>query len=185
MENNKILSRFFLDYFKPIENIIFLKNNNDNLDLNYRGCLLHSDFNPYEKFIYYDLELLDHLKLKLNNIILNLNPYIAIHVRRTDHCGYDNKYTTDDEFINFINDNNDYKLYIATDNRDTQKKFYNLFNKRIKIINWIKKNNSQFRKTTLEQTILDIYICINSNYFKGSYYSSFSDFIIQMRSHIL
>lgn len=171
---------FFLDYFQPVENIIFLKNNDNNYKIDYHGCSWHPEYSAYN-LTYNELKLLDYLQLKIDNIINELNSYISVHIRRTD-LGISEE-STDEVFIDFLNKNLDIntKIYIATDNWQTQNKFYNLYKENIKIINWIDKRNRKLRKTTLEQTIIDIYICIYSNIFKGTYFSSLSDFIFLMR----
>lgn len=90
--------------------------------------------------------------------------------------------TKDEEYIDFLNKNKDYNIYIATDNIHTQNKFLKLYPKRIKYIKKISDSKSQ-RKTNLEDALTDIFICSFSNKFKGTYYSSFSEFIELMRRH--
>ena len=71
-------------------------------------------------------------------------------------------------------------VYIATDNRSTQQKFKELFPNNIVFHSEI-KNSTKLRKTKLDQAIIDLYICVYSYKFKGSYYSSFTDLILEMR----
>lgn len=173
---------FFLDYFKPLEGVEFLRTN-PGLKVDYTGDGWHGDYNPYEKFIFTGLELLPHMKEALLEKMNTLNKYIAVHIRRTDHSRLatsENNYTDDSEFIQFLNQYPDYNLYIATDNRDTQNQFYSLYKDRIPIIRLINPSN-KLRQTTMEEAILDIFICIEASHFKGSGWSSFSGTIEQFR----
>ncbi len=116
-----------------------------------------------------------------------MQPYISVHIRRTDHillAKEYNRFTTDEDFINFINQNDNYNLYLATDNFETQQKFYELFKKKIKFINFINKNNNNLRKTSLNYAVIDLYMCIYSYKFMGSGFSSFTDYIIHQRENI-
>ena len=171
---------FFLDYFKPIKNITFKKENNDKLKINYCGCYANKNY----KINYSMLELLPELK----NIILSKmkilnNNYNAIHVRRTDHTNLakkKNKYTSNEMFFEFIDKNKDNKcIYIATDNQKTYNEFKDIYKDIIKI-NYHNELNG-LRKTSLKDAIIDLYMCIYANNFMGSDYSSFSSLINSIR----
>ena len=186
-ESNYNCPGYFYDYFKPLKNVEFYKNNN-NFKIDYVSSKWNEIFHPYKMYIYKDL----HLKPNLEKIIKNkkdkIGNYIAIHVRRTDHTNNFNedikqKLTTDKEFIDFINQNKNYKIYLATDNKDTQDFYINKFKNKIVYNKKIIKT-SDFRQTSLKDAIIDMYMCINANKFKGSYYSSFSGFINQNRKHL-
>ena len=71
------------------------------------------------------------------------------------------------------------KIYIATDNKDTQDIFINKYKDRI-IIKKIVPSN-ELRQTSLQDAVVDIYICAGANYFLGSNGSSFSDLINNLR----
>ena len=172
---------FFLDYFEPVENIEFLKNNDLNYNIDAWGCHWHNDYSPFNYYLYDNLKLNSKTQKIINDVISQLGNYISVHIRRTDHIASaksNNCYTDDEEFINFINQYDKYNLYIATDNRETQDKFLNLYGDKIKNINLIDPKNCSLRKTNGLQTIIDLYVCINSAYFKGSGWSSFTDFIL-------
>ena len=114
---------FFNDYFQQIENIVFIYNNNHNLKINYEGFVCHKDYPPD----YSELKLLPKMIKVLQEKQQILDNYIAVHIRRTDHirdAKSNNLYTSDEDFINFINNElKDNNLYIATDNIKT----YNFF----------------------------------------------------------
>lgn len=193
---------YFLDYFQDVNDIIFLKNNKmndklkaiypkfkiDNYKIDYIGCEMHPLYKSSHINIYEELILLPKYINKVKHIINKLdNNYIAVHIRRTDHIDLANKYssvTLDEEFNEFIIlNNNNMNLYIATDNEVTQKLFYNKYKNRIKIINHIKNNKYNLRQTSLEDAIIDIFVCSKANYFKGSNYSSFSGLIYNLRNN--
>ncbi len=175
---------YFLDYFDPIPRVHFVKSEKK---VDYVGCQWHPNFNPYRKYIYDKLRLKPELEKiiydKIN--ILNKN-YISVHIRRTDHVGFAKKkniYTTDEEFINFIDKyDSDKMIYISTDNKNTYEKFKKKYPKRI-IFDYHQTNDNSLRKTSLKDAIIDIYMCVHSNDFMGSSYSSFSDFIKHLRKN--
>jgi hypothetical protein len=176
---------YFLDYFKPIQNITFEYNNMNNYKIDYFGCNAHHDYNAHFKLKYENLELVP----EINEIIINkqkiLGNYIAVHIRRTDsieNAKLNNQYTTDDCFFNFIDNklkDKKLNLYIATDNIET----YNIF--KAKYGNLVKfdyhKTINGLRHTSLRDAIIDLYMCINSDYFLGSGFSSFTNMINDIR----
>jgi len=173
---------FFLDYFDPIDNISFFKDNSNNYSIDYNGVFGYPDFTNNK--LYSKLKLLSHIDEKVKtNIKLFNNNYISIHVRRTDFItsGRNIKYSFYEEFLN----KNNQIIYLATDNRDTQNYFINKYKDRIKMINLIDSKNNQLRNTTLENSIIDIYICVYSQNFLGTPGSSFSELIYRLRDELI
>ena len=184
---------YFLDYFEPIKDTIFHSFNKDNILIDHKG------HGGHWKNIQNEIILKQFMKKIILQNIKKLNyKYIAIHVRVTDLIPTLHKFPTAWKTIkskndikirsykyyeNFINKYPNYYLYIATDNRETQNYFYKKYKNRIKIINLIKKNNN-LRQTSLKQSIIDLYMCIYSNYFTGSNYSSYTKFIEEMRLNL-
>jgi len=171
---------YFLDYFEPIPYVDF--KNDINVKIYYKGCVPYQrNFQPnYDK-----LKLKPYIKKiifdKLD--ILNKN-YISVHIRRTDHINLakkNNYYTSDEEFIDFLDkSNNNKNIYIATDNEITYNKFKKKYQNRIKF-DYHKLDKSALRQTSLIDAIVDIYICVYSDNFMGSGYSSFSRLIKTLR----
>lgn len=172
---------YFLDYFEPVDGITFYnKQPNDN-KIDYYGCSIIKDHKPnYEK-----LKLRSFIKEKLGNKIKLLgNNYISVHIRRTDHISLAKKnkrFITDEEFKYFIDKFSNKNIFIATDNITTYNKFKKLYNERIKL-NFDNSFPNKLRKTTLENAILDLFVCVNSTEFMGSGWSSFSDLICELRN---
>lgn len=175
----------FLDYFESVKNVYFI-----NYDIKlkpfilYSGGQWHPNYNPYNQFIYEKLLLKKKLKDEIDNRIEKLdNNYIAVHIRRTDHIQLakrNNSYTSDNNFEDFINSHKNKNLYIATDNIETYIKFSKKYSNMIKFA-YHQHDTNNLRQTTLYDAIIDLFMCIKALYFKGSGYSSFSDFINQMR----
>jgi hypothetical protein len=171
---------YFLDYFEPIDDIIFEYNNDKNLKIDYRGYSIIEEYMPDYK----ELKLLPFIFKKIQNKINILdNNYISVHIRRTDHvklAKQNNCYTSDEQFFDFIEKHNNQNLYIATDNQETYNTFYNKYKNMIKFEYY--KTQNYLRHTSLEDSIIDMYICIYSSKFMGSGYSSFSTTIKLMRN---
>lgn len=149
--------------------------------INYHSCYSHLDFISDFSL----LKLKPELEAKVNDIITNLeNNYIAVHIRRTDCIKLAKKkglYTSDNEFIKFIENSNAKYVYIATDNLKTYKKFKQLFPNKVKLNYW-PINFSNLRHTGLEEAIIDLFVCSKASDFKGSGYSSFSKLIRELRN---
>ena len=174
---------FFCDYFKPIDNVTFIRSNKNNIPVNYYGCSGKKEYQPDYK----ELQLLPHMiQILKNNIHALQNNYIAVHVRRTDHivlAKKNNCYTSDKEFLEFIQEHNTiYNVYIATDNKTTYDTFRHHLQEKI-ILPYHKEMNS-LRNTTLKDSIIDLYMCVYATTFKGSGWSSFSSAIQVIRYYI-
>jgi len=164
----------FTDYFEPLENVVFQKNNKKPSNGRWSR-----EFNPFDgKNIYKDLKPKIEILDEINDLkkILKKN-YLSIHVRRTDHVLFRKGkkiHVEDDYFFKFL-DKSEKRIYIATDNFETQEMYYNKYKERIKYIKFITSN--KFRRTSLRDAIIDIYMCINSERFLGTPWSSFSSLI--------
>jgi hypothetical protein len=182
----------FYDYFSHINNLYFIKdieNKKYKFPIHYHGngYDLNKKINNNNN---YD-------KLKLNSYYLKIlenernkfkNEYIAIHVRRTDikdvykkfKVNFDQSYDIYDKFINSSNIKN---LYIATDNKETYQYFLSKYKKSHLINNNITfLDTEKRRKTSLSDSIIDLYMCIYSNKFLGTKFSSFTEFILNNRN---
>ena len=171
---------YFLDFFEPIPNITFLTTMPLNANIYYKGYSVHPNFSPNYNY----LKLLPFMKeLVISRQNLIGNNYISLHIRRTDHINLaikNNNYTTDDTFINFIDKYENKNIYIATDNEETYNNYKQKYKNKIKI-EYHKTNSNSLRHTSLQDAILDIYMCVFSEHFMGSGWSSFSGVIIKLR----
>jgi hypothetical protein len=169
---------YFQDIFQPIQGVTMLKENAE-YNVDYRGNNIHPKF-KLNRYDLNDLQLLPDIKMKVDDICSKIKPYIAIHVRRTDHIEYlalcKNKPTPDEHFFNFIDLHPQYNVYLATDNADTQKMFARKYPGRI-FWNIEIQHSDERRKTSLKDAAIDIFVCKDADLFYGSNYSSFSGII--------
>lgn len=182
---------FFLDYFEPINNVIFEKI--DNIKYPKQESKYHNKINITtwgdDNWIinYSKLKLLNKYNLEIYGKIQSLESnYSSIHVRRVEDLNYElakkvwQDRTNDKVFINFINNQNTKYLYIATDNRNTQDYFYSKYKNKIKIIKFIQPNNN-LRQTNMKDCIIDLYMCVYSKNFCGTNKSSYSKLIQDLK----
>lgn len=171
---------YFLDYFEPLPGVTFMRNNNKHrYKIHYTGCADNGEFKDWGG----ELRLLPHVAKRLEEKRAAMGKYIAVHVRRTDHVLHaqrNGKYTPDEEFFCFIEENSDVPgLYIATDNPDTHALFRKRYPDRVKL--GFPSVQVGLRKTSLEDSIIDLYMCVGAERFKGSGHSSYSDMIMRLR----
>lgn len=190
-EKNNDCNGFYLDYFKKIQNVKFMDKNDNNLIINIKSGGTLEELKKSNYLFNNLIKLKGYMIEKIMKIIHKLeNRYIAVHIRRTDfnnHLFEINKLNekiSDQDFIDFLKKYEKYNIYIATDNKETQNYFLNKFKSRIKYINLINDKSNDLRKTTLENAIIDLFVCACCNIFKGTYYSSYTSFIYMLRKNI-
>lgn len=175
---NKKCNGCFLDLFKPIPKVTFTTNP-DNCDLHgWEPC---PQFNPEKIFIYKELIPNKELEEKINTLQSELNNhYASIHVRRTDKVVYNGlqSLTSDLDFFKFI-DNQTSKVFLATDNSNTQELYKKKYPKKIICSSEIKPSPDEFRETSLTIAAIDLFTCIKSKKFLGTNLSGFSKVIEQ------
>jgi len=109
---------YFLDYFEPVKNIRFVKNNEEGYLLDYKGHRWCEGYSPFasgrQSNIFEKLVPLPHVRSAIDERRKLLqDKYIAVHIRRTDHSDLARKserYTHDNEFHEFINENGNFIL---------------------------------------------------------------------------
>lgn len=184
-EESSACNGYFLNYFKKVKGIKFVKNNYNKYIIHYNGCFAHPKLKKYGKNnMYKGLFLKDELQEIINKNKQILGKYVAVHIRRTDHIQLAKKngvYMDEKVFINFIKQFPDMNVYVATDNRETQQKFLDLFGDKIKVYTEITKKKKKLRQTSMREAIIDIFMCAGANKFLGTKYSSFSDTIKRIR----
>jgi hypothetical protein len=189
---NNYCTGTFDNFFEPIDCVSFIYDK--------KFCNIHHDcsqskysfvdknYTPQNiKNFYSQLNLNSRTEntFKKFNSQNNIKKYNSIHIRRTDHsilAKKNREYTDDIIFENFVR-NSSLPVYLATDNQATQSYFIKKYNN-VFIYKDIKKGNCSLRQTTLEHTIIDIWMCIYSNQFMPSGYSSLSGLIMDKRKEI-
>ena len=185
--NDQYCPGFIHCFFQKIKNIEFVINySKQNIMTLDRSITFYFNINYLEKI---PLFLNENIFKKIRKIINKKlhNRYIAIHIRRTDLQENLNKspkrkqrIITDEQYIKFIKDSNIKNIYLATDNIKSQRKFMNLYKDRLIVYKEIKEIKD-IRKTNIEHALIDLFICGCSNKFRGSYFSSYSNFIRLMQ----
>ena len=186
---NEACMNTFESCFEPIDNVEFIYKSQDDYKIDYNGEVSKHGFiaNYSPKHIpnfYSKLQINSNIKNMLKQQNNNLE-YNAIHIRRTDHCylaKIHNQYTEDYAFEQFII-NSSLPVYLSTDNKETQKNYTKKY-KDIIVYQYIQEDNNRLRKTSLEHSVIDMWMCIQSKEFMPSGYSSFSDLIKDKRKEL-
>jgi hypothetical protein len=178
----EVCPEYYNNLFQNIPDLE-IRNNNYiyNADCNYIG--LNEENKDYINDKYYLLlKPTPDLQEKINEYKKNLhNYYVSCHIRRTDSINHNAfKHNTDEDYMNYIDKHDsNLKIYIATDNRDTQNIFIKKYGNRLFIKPIIPSNN--VRQTSVQDAIIDIYTCAGAKYFMGTEGSSFTDMINYIR----
>lgn len=178
--------------FEPLKNVEFFYTNekipNNQIDFNI-GWSSEEGFiiNKYFKHLKPLKNIQDDINKTIDLLKTSDNlDYISCHIRRTDIFTLAKYFDTsfsinqDDEYIKFIDEQpNNLKIYIATDNEDTQQKFIDIYGSRMIYKKIIKSD--QLRQTSIQDVVKDMYVCAGSKYFMGSPWSSVTDTINELR----
>jgi len=181
----------FSDFFEPIPNVEFqyLKWSGNKRKIRPRNTATSLNLFPHDEEIFKRNHLIFSPIDSINKKILEIkekigDSYIACHIRRTDICRIQAKYNiqppTDNFFEQFIESHPQHKIFLATDSKSTQIKFKNNFKDRIFTYSQPNGDGSKRwprRTTTIEEAVIDIFMCIDSVRFEGTACSSFSGFI--------
>lgn len=160
----------YLNIFHPINNVKFLTEKPEKYDY------LGTNGTVKNKFFYLKIIPKNFVVEKINNILRKLGPFFnTCHIRRTDHLNIQNSTKThiNDEYYIYFIKTSKLKVYLATDNTETQQKFKLLFGEKV-IINEEIKDIETIRKSTLDNAYIDLVICSLGRLFAGS--SKFSTF---------
>lgn len=196
---NKKCNGHFLDLFEPIKNMEFTEDESNVNVYDWKPIVFNKKENIYKK-----LAPLPEIVETVEIIKRKIGKYISIHIRRTDKAiriGESQRFsklTPDEDFINFLNRNKQYNIFLATDCFYVQNKFKEIFKEKLFWFEKIKKpwnyrledcetNGSDlcpnFRPTSLKSTAIDLFTCIYSNKFMGTNFSGMSDFIYYNRKN--
>ena len=207
-ENNISFSKFFNDpcCLKLIENHMMCCDSSKEKYSNETFSFLTNRYMPGQnkelilKEAFKDFELKKEYKEKIKNFIKEneINNAIGVHLRTTCKTALlkINKKTRFqpkkiEDVLNKLKYNNN-KIYLATDNKETQDKMINLFGDRILFYEKIKKGKEKFteeykkekiiRNTSDLHTIFDFYVLKECCDFIGSNESTFSIMINYLRN---
>lgn len=174
---NNACNGYLENYIKPIKNVYFI--NKSKHKINIRSSGIVDGYHRINFMKNFPLYLKDDIYQKIRKYLKKIgDKYVSLHIRKTDLeeillRNENKKYTNDDEYIKFINENKGKKIFLATDNRNTQNKLKKLYKNRLFVYEDINKSNN-LRQTNLEHSIIDLFLCILSYSFQGTRSSSFS-----------
>jgi hypothetical protein len=125
---------------------------------------------------------------------LNLQNCIGIHIRRTDFLPHVKKNLPNivseidnDYFTNLINNiikkDSRQKIYLATDNYETQNMYFKLFPRNIIYRKKIPLDCKEKRHTSITDAAIDLFCLIECKEFYGTKESSFSTFVENYRKN--
>lgn len=165
----------FNNLFEPIPNVdIIYTNQHFDYSTFFR---LNADFESEKltKLLIPKKEIQKDIDKMIAKLTENNKDFISCHIRRTDGINP----SPDKDFINFINQYpKNLKIYIATDCRDTQEKYIKMYGDRM-VYKRIEKNNN-FRQTSLQDAVVDMYVAAGAKYFMRSY-GTYSNMIVNIR----
>lgn len=188
----------FEDCFEPISNLTFL----DSRTSKCRGSFYrfpHEDYlliySNYKKNYIRNHKIIKPKRDTQRYIkTLNLNNCIGLHIRRTDFLPHVKNYHSDiikkidneyfyDLINNIVTKNPGQKIYLATDNYETQNMFFNFFPKNIIYRKKISPDCNQKRHTSIRDAVVDLFCLIECKEFYGTEESSFSKFVENYRKN--
>jgi hypothetical protein len=119
-------------------------------------------------------------------------PFVAVHMRRTDHVAMFGDRTPDAAFFAFLDRHEHLSIFLATDNAETQATVLYRYGHRVRLLAPIgtpprlsgqaaPDSAEADRHTSVERAVADLFICVEADAFMGSYMSSFSDAIALLR----
>ena len=181
-EPNKACAGYFLDVFLPVDRLYFLSQKPDRID--YTGYEPKTDI-VVDPYIYKYLRPITEIQDKVDALTCRYKPYNAAHIRRTDHAQLAHKnncYQQDQVFSRFITESI-YPVYVATDCMITQQYFLTQHTKKIFIHQMIKHDikSNNLRQTSLYDSVIDLFMCVNSHAFISTPLSSYSKIIMNIR----
>ena len=178
----EIAGAHFLDVFEPINGIEFVSHP-DRGEIQLVTCIpANLDwFNGVGVQQLALIKALPHIQQRINALP---TPQVAIHVRRTDHspaAQLRGQFTSDQMFFDFIDGvrKDTQSLYVATDNSQTAHVFAQRYPGAIIASVF---GSSRLRQTSLEDSVVDWFMCVRAQHFMGSGYSSFTDLIQMTRA---
>lgn len=180
----------FIDAFEPIEKPIWSAHDSDlttcDPDWSAGGNYDAPGWAP----LYRKLVPRSRVQCRIDALRGQLGEYIAMHVRRTDHVEYAKKegaFTDDEAFLRFA-ESSRLPCFLATDNGCTQRKMRDWLGERLVTSGEIdsdeevRPGGDGRRFTTLEDAVVDLYVCVGAKAFLGSGASSFTKAIEYMRA---
>jgi hypothetical protein len=141
-------------------------------------CYRHPEAPPESEWLPTVMEVLvplPALQVRIDELLAALGPdFTALHIRRTDH---NSNYDKDADYVTFCGGEG--KVFAATDNIQSMVTLKKGLGDRL--VYGGKFAKAGIRMTAVSDAVVDLWTCARAARFKGTYYSSFSDWIEMMR----
>jgi hypothetical protein len=117
---------------------------------------------------------------KIDSLLAALGSvFTALHIRRTDH---NTNYHEDAEYVRFASAGTE-RVYVAADNPMSVATVKKALGERVVWgSKYTRKSTDSIRLTDVEDAVVDLWVCSQASRFRGTFYSSFSEWIEGMRS---
>ena len=140
-------------------------------------CYRHPEAPPEAEWMTTVMEVLvplPPLQARIDELLASLGPdFTGLHIRRTDH---NSNYDKDADYVAFAGSS---KVFAATDNIQSMVTLKRGLGDRL--VYGGKFAKAGIRMTSVKDAVIDLWVCARAARFKGTYYSSFSDWIEMMR----
>mmetsp|Transcript_27742 Transcript_27742/g.84676 ORF Transcript_27742/g.84676 Transcript_27742/m.84676 type:complete len:286 (+) Transcript_27742:161-1018(+) len=203
----------FSDLFEPLSGVTFISDAADLAQTSQSaleregGPSAASVYDSHPQIKYTDAETemyralvpLPSLREAVVGVVGSFNgPFVAVHMRRTDHSMMFGDRTPDSAFCTFLDRHTPLPIFLATDNADTQRALLRRYPDRIRVVAPIQPSplsdpvGEEFeaadvcsagasRHTSIQYAVVDLFTCVEATHFMGTYLSSFSDTIYLIR----
>jgi len=197
----------FADCFEPLSGVTFL---HDIAELSHPqrsalalagGEAAASTYDSHPAVKYTDAESLMYSSLTPQSAIRDAvasaaaafgGPFVAAHMRRTDHVAMFGDWTPDAAFCAFLDRHASLPIFLSTDNAATQDSMLRRYPTRLHGLAPVSSPpasgagggccpSSERRHTSVERAVVDLFTCVEAERFMGTFMSSFSDAILLLR----
>ncbi len=183
VDNDQCGGRFH-DCFESIEGVDITYDAEPYYDGRRPGKLVLAEF----EFLYRDLRPVLALRKRVaENVAKMGGKFVAVHYRGTDLLPWMRRKrkptTTTGALMDFIDTcDPSLQVWLATDDPTVPALFRERYGDRLHCHSFDESLTDENRKTSLADSVVDIYTCVMAEHFAGSYGSTFSRFIRQHRN---
>jgi hypothetical protein len=178
----------FLEVFEPVPGIEFVPDGTPCDEESWHAAINYDDWHQHYRL----LRPTAALRERVHGLQDAIGPYIAIHVRRTDHVRLahtQGKYTEDGEFVQWAHEmciaTPSEPCFLATCNAETRQIMARHIGPRIFWQGTLQPStvyqHESRRYGTLADAVVDLFMCVGAREFMGTPHSSFSQLVEHLR----
>jgi hypothetical protein len=173
----------FLEVFEPVPGLEFVEPAGRHIDSeSWHAAINYENWHKHYKL----LRPTTALRERIMGLQDAMGPYVAMHVRRTDHVRLahaQGRYTTDAEFVEWAKARVS-PVFVATDNVETRE----VMQRALPAVIWqgamqpsTALQHESRRYNSLADAVVDMWLCVRADEFMGSAHSSFSELVGHLR----